>query len=370
MKTNIIFYPNTSKKNKKTGKVPMYMRVLLGRKKAETRLDADVLENEIMLWDEMTMRMRDRKHKLNGYLSTLEKKYEGFRIEFASKLFDTTPHFIRDYIIGKKVVDQLSVVEYIDHYNSSTVQNNSQLSSGTKINYRKAIKHFKSFVEYRKIENLQFDQLSNTIAFEFKDYLLSTIPELKKIGMTEPSALGNIKKFRTIFDRAVDEELLLKNPFKKVRLKNRSPQRDRLDISQIKQLYDLQFEKIPTQKLYRDLFLFSSFTGLAFNDLMNLTQSNLTFVNNSEIKLLIKRVKTGIITEVILPKHAISIIECYKSHIEVQIQNKILPHRSNKEVNVQLKIIGGLSNIPVKLTTHIAIHLDNCWQRQIFQILV
>jgi hypothetical protein len=47
MKTSIIFYPNKVKKNIKTGMIPMYMRVILGRQKAETRLDADIVEKEI-----------------------------------------------------------------------------------------------------------------------------------------------------------------------------------------------------------------------------------------------------------------------------------------------------------------------------------
>src|SRR5215208_3483715 len=103
MKTSITFYPNKHKKNEKTGQVPLYMRVQLGKTKAETRLDADLSEQELLLWDEMTQRMKDRKHRLNGYLSTLEKKYEDFRIEYATKLWSGDPKMIRDYIVGKQI---------------------------------------------------------------------------------------------------------------------------------------------------------------------------------------------------------------------------------------------------------------------------
>jgi len=37
--------------------------------------------------------------------------------------------------------------------------------------------------------------------------------------MKEPSALDNIKRLRTVFDRAVDEELITSNPFTKDKLK-------------------------------------------------------------------------------------------------------------------------------------------------------
>src|SRR3954447_5665877 len=100
----------------------------------------------------MTQRLRDRKHRLNGYLSTLEKKYEDFRIEYATKLWTGDPKFIRDFIVGKQVQQTPKVIEYVDQYYISSVHSNSQLFSGTKINYRKAIKHFKTFLSYRKIE--------------------------------------------------------------------------------------------------------------------------------------------------------------------------------------------------------------------------
>jgi len=51
--------------------------------------------------------------------------------------------------------------------------------------------------------------------------------------MTEPSALGNIKKFRTIFDQATEEGLLIKNPFKRLKLSNRSPRKPRYSIEQL-----------------------------------------------------------------------------------------------------------------------------------------
>jgi len=48
----------------------MNMRIRLGGIKAETRLDADLSEQKLLLLDEMAQRLRDRKHrlKLSEYL--------------------------------------------------------------------------------------------------------------------------------------------------------------------------------------------------------------------------------------------------------------------------------------------------------------
>jgi hypothetical protein len=67
--------------------------------------------------------MKDRRHSLNGYLSSLEKKYEDFRIEYACKLSESSPQLIRDYILGKKLAKTPSVENYIDFYFSTGVQN-------------------------------------------------------------------------------------------------------------------------------------------------------------------------------------------------------------------------------------------------------
>ncbi|MGG9962858.1 hypothetical protein [Ferruginibacter sp. SUN106] len=45
MKLSILFFPNTQKAVAKTGKVPMYVRVTLNRKKAEMRLNIELEKN-------------------------------------------------------------------------------------------------------------------------------------------------------------------------------------------------------------------------------------------------------------------------------------------------------------------------------------
>jgi hypothetical protein len=56
---SILFYPNTQKANHKTGKIPMYVRVILNREKAEMRLNIDVFPRELKKWDDRIMRFSD-----------------------------------------------------------------------------------------------------------------------------------------------------------------------------------------------------------------------------------------------------------------------------------------------------------------------
>jgi integrase len=357
MKASIIFFPWNAKKSSKTGKTPLYMRVNFNGAKAETRLNAELTESDLLLWDEFTMRFRDRKHPLNGYLNALDKQFADFRILNATAHLKYTAQDLRDYIIGVSPKEkEFTLIDYIDKYYQSTVLPNTGVAIGTKKNYKKAINHFKSFLVEKNLTSLVISELSVSLAFDFKDYLLSSSLDGKKVGLTEPSALGNVKKFRTIFDRAIDEGLLDKNPFKRIKLKSHSPMRGRLGIAQVKQLYDLDLSEFSSRRLYRDLFIFSTITGLAYNDSMSLLKTNLSDASDNNVRLMIKRGKTDVVTEMILTKYAIEIINRYKQHPETQIKTTIFPKRSNKEVNVQLKVLGGLIDVPIKLTTHIGRH--------------
>jgi len=263
---------------------------------------------------------------------------------------------IKDTLIKLDSKPIPSIKSYISKYYNTTIEPNEQISKNTKRNYRKTKNHIYTFLAERKLENATLKEVNSAFAFEFKDYLLGTNPGSERTGMKESSALDNVKKLRTIFDRAVDEGLMQSNPFKKIKLKSKSARRGRLDIHQVKKIFDLDLSQFPLQDLYRDIFLFSVFTGLSYADGNSLRKCDLYEMTDGNFRLLLNRAKTQIITEMVLPQQAINIINKYKDHPETIITRKILPGRSNKEVNVQLKILANMACIPLKLSTHIARH--------------
>lgn len=133
MKASIIFVPWIGEKSTKTAKTPLYMRVNFNGTKAETRLNAELSENDLLLWDKFTMRFRGRKHPVNGYLNALDKQFEDFRILNATAHLRHSAQDLRDYINGKPSTGKkITSIEYIDKYYQSTVLPNAGLSIGTK----------------------------------------------------------------------------------------------------------------------------------------------------------------------------------------------------------------------------------------------
>ena len=100
MKLSILFYPNISKTISKTGKVPLYMRVTLNRKKAEMRLNVEVLPDELKMWDERTMRFTDRDMSANAVLNSIDQKFADFRHHHATSLSQYNVKTIRNHLLG------------------------------------------------------------------------------------------------------------------------------------------------------------------------------------------------------------------------------------------------------------------------------
>ena len=119
-------------------------------------------------------------------------------------------------MLGRRKNSSPTVIEYIDRYYTSSIERSANLSIGTKKNYIKANRHLKTYLAQTKKQSLFVNELTPTLAIEFKDYLLCSTTKNVQKRMTEQSALGNIERFRTIFDRAIDEGLLNVNRQRKV----------------------------------------------------------------------------------------------------------------------------------------------------------
>lgn len=304
----------------------------------------------------MTIRLSDRNSAVNHQINRLDQKFTEFVILNSDTLSTFSGTDIKNYVLGIGKSDTQTASKFIDEYFEKAVTNNVNRTPGTIKNYRRAINHFNSFLAARNQKSVLVSQVDFELASAFKNYLVNSNLQLNRVGMTEVSASGVIKKFRTIFSEAVDRELLKRNPFKTVKIKTKSPRKERLTIEQVAKIYFLNKDLYPFLELYRDIFLFSVYTGLSNSDSMGLSWSNLECRNDGSYKLTIFRQKSDVTTECFLPQHAANIALKYKTIPEYMGSGKILPRRSNKEVNERLKMIAQLSGIPFRLSTHTARH--------------
>ncbi len=356
-KATLIFYPNLYKVEKRSKKIPIYLRIIFKGRKAESRLNVLLNENELACWDPILMRVGLKDSKQNKILNTYQAIFDEYLFKNAVIISSQQAIDIRDSILGKSPKRSISgLLEYVNRYYNSEVLLKRELAVGTKKNYKKAIKHLQNFLKVEGIEQVLLSEIDNSFANRFKNYLLNDNLMEHRVGMTEPSALGIIKKFRTIYKYAMLEGLISRNPFKEIVLKKKSPRKPKLNINQVRTIFKASFLFSESLTVCKDIFLFSVFTGLAYKDCFDLTQNNISKYIDGSIKLSIDRAKSGVLTELFLVNQAIDIINKYSDHHEIKVKGGVLPKRSNKTLNANLKIISERLDLGVNLSSHIGRH--------------
>ena len=347
-------FPNLEKKNKRN-RIPIYLRVTLGRKKSERRLHLEISEDEFQLWDVVDERLKIKTNKINRDLESLKHRFEELR--YFGKFDKLTEKQIVAILFEENANEDITWLKYLDNYYISSICENSTITPATKTNYRKAINHMRRFISHKGLVSIKLTSIDIRFALQFKDYCLNNIPEIKKVGMCEASALGIIKKFRTICSRAIDEAIIERNPFSAVILKGANKTKERLTISEVKDICQLDLSGAPKLNVYRDIFLCIVYTGISYKDLMGLTTRSLIKLGSELQMIKLLRDKTSILVENILVKNVVEIVDRY-SHLPArQIEGYLLPRRSNTKINDMLKVIAERAKITrLSLTSNIGRH--------------
>jgi len=356
-KITLKFFPNDRKVNSKTGKTPIYMTVNFKGVQVTKRLDWELISEERLNWNEILQRVDHQESYTNRFLDGIQLKFTQLKFSEFKDIQRMSVHEIRDYIIGnsndsKKIV---TIIGYALNYYNSNIENNSRYRKSTKQNYRKANNHLKSFVETGKYEHTRIDSLNFEFSRAFSVYLMSDEPLKNRIGMSEVSACGIIKKFRTVFNQSVEEGLIIKNPFKQIKLSSTSPEKQNLTISQFKEIMYCE-ELSKTERLVVDLFLFMCFTGCAYTDCSSLTSHNIEKVSVDNIRLRYTRTKTGHESHQFLSRKAISTLNKFEFQPDVQTSKYLVPRITNQHMNRTLKAIAVKLNINIPVTSHSARH--------------
>lgn len=147
---------------------------------------------------------------------------------------------------------------------------------------------------------------------------------------------------------ALHRRIITRPPFdgfelEKTELKNKSLTNDELDLLMKTSL------KSGTQRFIRDMFLFSTFTGLAYADLTKLSWKDIITEDDGSLWISANRQKSHTEFNVKLLNIPIQIMEYYKG---LASDGKVFPHMSLGQVNVGLKRIARNCGINRALSFH------------------
>jgi site-specific recombinase XerD len=150
-------------------------------------------------------------------------------------------------------------------------------------------------------------------------------------------------------------EWMEKDPFMLYSEKRKEIQTIYLTKDELKKLSNVVL-KSDKHEVIRDLFFFTVFTGYAGIDVLKLTPDNVVKHTDGKHWIFTNRQKTDIESNVPLLEPARAIIKKYKNYQYCQVNNKLLPKRSNQKINKYLKEIAELAGIKKRLTYYVARH--------------
>ena len=172
--------------------------------------------------------------------------------------------------------------------------------------YMRSYKHLSAFIHERKgVEDVTLRSLDRVFYDDFEIFLSS---DRKLKPKTVHEHLYRLKKLTM---RAVSQGTLRRDPY--CRLHPELPKRKsrHMKLEDLRTLMTTPVEK-PQLQFVRDMFIFSTFTGLAYADLRRLSDKNITQDGDGSWWIHIRRQKTGTSSSVRLLDIPLRIIEKYR----------------------------------------------------------
>lgn len=127
-----------------------------------------------------------------------------------------------------------------------------------------------SFRKYRKEVDVRLKDFDSTLMEAYEVHL-------RNVGLSPNTISFYLKHLRAVYNRAVDEGLVIdRHPFKRVATSIEKTVKRAVSLQVLKQLKALDLSYCPVKCFARDIFLFSFYTrGMSFVDIAHLQKKNL-----------------------------------------------------------------------------------------------
>lgn len=198
-------------------------------------------------------------------------------------------------------------------------------------------------------EDLPLTEVNGELVRAFEFYL-KTEKECQ-----QNTVIRYMKCLKKITNLALANEWIAKDPFVGIKFHEKEVIREFLTLDELHRIYNKEFS-LDRITVVRDVFIFASFTGLAFSDVQQLSAEHIVQDNNGNYWIRKPRQKTKNMCNIPLLDIPMQILEKYKSHPTCQKKNVLLPVPCNQKMNSYLKEIADLCGISKSLTTHVARH--------------
>lgn len=345
-KIKILFYLLNSKQTAK-GTSTIYCRIVMDNLRKQFSTGIDIPSNE---WDKLKQKAKGKSIEnktINLHIDQIKNKLT----EAETRLMIEKPdnYSIEDiYLIFKGEYEENTPTllklfkERLDKMEKLV---GSEYTIRTFRKFKEVFKHVKDFLrDSYKISDISFKKLDFKFIQNFQEYLL--IQKKHK-----PITINKIiQRVNQIVLLGVKYKYIQEHPFKGYKPLKEAKQLVFLTEEEVKTLENFQFIQERLERV-RDYYLFSVYTGLAYNEAFGLKEEHI--IKGFDGQLWIKMIRQKTQREINIPllPQALKIIQKY--HI-AEDQEYILPTISNQKMNSYLKEVAEIVGIKKNLTHHTA----------------
>jgi len=342
MKLSILYTINKSKTNKK-GHCGITCRLtyLKNRKQFSTRQFINTIN-----WNSKQQLVKPPEPDsdyINSQLSLIKTKINRAFLLLQVQENDFSVEDIYSLYKGEKSAREYNVIEFFERYLKrlkTLVGIDIVQVTWNKHSYVK--NDVKNFIKWKyKTNDFPLKKVQTNFITEL-EYYFKTEQKLMQITINK-----KIQRFRKIIKVAVAENYLDKDPFMLYKTKTVRPEVVFLSPEELQKFEDFKFTQ-PRLQLVQDLFVFSCYTGLPYNELMRLESNHIHKGFDDNLWIQMSRQKTSKSLSIPLLPTALKVLEKHSN------DGYVFPRLSNQRYNSYLKEVAAIVGISKNMTTHMA----------------
>ncbi len=242
---------------------------------------------------------------------------------------------------------------FIEHNEEYKLRIGINRAKATHTQYRVTLLHLTNFVKsHYKVSDIALKMLDESFIENFCNYL--KIEKLQKVN----TLIGHINRLKSVTHIAIYKGLIDRNPFKDFPTPKQIKKQRYLSQEDLSKLMTTKLDT-PNRNFTRDMFLFSTFTGISHCDMVTLSENNLKRDDMGRLWIMTTRQKSKVPENVLLLDVAIKILEKYRGTAK---NGLLFPMLTKESMNLHLKKIAQLCGINQPISYHQSRH---CFATQI-----
>lgn len=347
---SILIWINASRS--KNNEAVLFARITVNQKRVNISLKRKV---PVESWDKSKSKIKGNSQEarvINNYIdqtqSALFKAYQ----ELVNERKLITAEAIKARFLG---TDQqyYSLQNIIVYHNTNFAHKLSKATLGLYVTTQTYLMEF-VLKEY-KTSDIYLRDLNYSFVVQFDNFLRGYKLSRNKKRIGNNTIIKHIQRLRKMVTMAFHMEWIERDPFVKYKPSFIKKEREFLSKEELESIenYSTDIERLD---LVKDLFIFSSYTGIAYVDIMKLKKDNVILGIDGNKWIITKRQKTNTPVKVPILDQAQYLIDKYKNNVRAGVTNTLFPSLSNQKLNSYLKEIADACKITKNLTFHMARH--------------